>query len=57
MTILEHLTTTDAKVVANLIGALKNPAPIQAGKFDNKPSWDNGKSGFDNRPSWDNWSK
>ncbi|MFI6801558.1 multiple cyclophane-containing RiPP AmcA [Streptosporangium canum] len=57
MTILEHITTTDAKVVDDLISTLKDPAPIQAAKFDNKPSWDNGKGGFNNKPSWDNWSK
>ncbi|WP_433246829.1 multiple cyclophane-containing RiPP AmcA [Streptosporangium sp. CA-135522] len=60
MTMLEYLTTTDAKVVGDLIGfsALEIPAPLQAPKFDNKPSWDNGKKGgFDNKPSWDNWGK
>ncbi|MFD8528313.1 multiple cyclophane-containing RiPP AmcA [Streptosporangium canum] len=60
MTMLEYLATTDAKVVDDLIGTctLENPDPLQAAKFDNKPSWDNGKKGgFDNKPSWDNWSK
>ncbi|OUC99125.1 multiple cyclophane-containing RiPP AmcA [Streptosporangium minutum] len=59
MTMLECLTTTDAKVVGDLIGTstLENPDPTQAAKFDNKPSWDNGKGGFNNKPSWDNWSK
>lgn len=43
MTMLEYLATTDAKVVDELIGAstIENPDPIQAAKFDNKPSWDN----------------
>ncbi|WP_433373814.1 multiple cyclophane-containing RiPP AmcA [Streptosporangium sp. CA-115845] len=59
MTMLEYLATTDAKVVDDLIGAgtIENPDPIQAAKFDNKPSWDNNRGGFDNKPSWDNWSK
>ncbi|MFI6451406.1 hypothetical protein ACIBF6_07595 [Streptosporangium amethystogenes] len=45
MTMLEYLATTDAKVVDDLIGAstFENPDPIQAAKFDNKPSWDNNR--------------
>ncbi|GAA4199642.1 hypothetical protein GCM10022252_51710 [Streptosporangium oxazolinicum] len=59
MTMLEYLAATDAKVVDKLIGSStpESPGPIQAAKFDNKPSWDNKKGGFDNKPSWDNWSK
>ncbi|GAA4219429.1 hypothetical protein FHR32_000390 [Streptosporangium album] len=59
MTMLECLATTDAKVVDDLISTstFENPDPIRAAKFDNKPSWDNGKGGFNNKPSWDNWSK
>ncbi|MEV8632891.1 multiple cyclophane-containing RiPP AmcA [Streptosporangium sp. NPDC051023] len=59
MTMLEYLTTAGAKVIDDLIStsSLENPDPLQAAKFDNKPSWDNKKGGFDNRPSWDNWSK
>ncbi|MBB2914841.1 hypothetical protein FHS43_006153 [Streptosporangium becharense] len=47
MTMLEYLTTTDAKVVDELIGTstLENPTPMRAAKFDNKPSWDNMKKG------------
>ncbi|MFD0885397.1 multiple cyclophane-containing RiPP AmcA [Streptosporangium algeriense] len=60
MTMLEYLTTADAKVLDELIStsAFETPDPLQAAKFDNKPSWDNQKGGaFDNRPGWDNWSK
>ncbi|MET7471877.1 multiple cyclophane-containing RiPP AmcA [Micromonospora sp. NPDC005599] len=31
-------------------------ASIDAGKFDNRPTWDN-KGKFDSRPGWDNWNK
>ncbi|EWM65616.1 MULTISPECIES: multiple cyclophane-containing RiPP AmcA [unclassified Micromonospora] len=29
---------------------------IDAGKFDNRPTWAN-KGKFDSRPGWDNWNK
>ncbi|MGW0451020.1 multiple cyclophane-containing RiPP AmcA [Streptosporangium sandarakinum] len=58
MTMLEYLTDADTPMVDDLIGTLKDLAPIEAAKFDNKPGWDNktGKGGFDNRPTWDNKS-
>ncbi|KXK62707.1 hypothetical protein AWW66_06540 [Micromonospora rosaria] len=29
---------------------------VDAGKFDNRPTWDN-RGSFDSRPGWDNWNK
>ncbi len=46
---LSRLGVTGTADVANL---------PEGAKFDNRPTWDNGRSPkFDNRPSWDNWNK
>ena len=34
----------------------RSVASIDAGKFDNRPTWAN-KGKFDSRPGWDNWNK
>ena len=34
----------------------RSVASIDAGKFDNRPTWAN-KGKFASRPGWDNWNK
>jgi hypothetical protein len=57
MTLLELLTTTEAPVITDLVGAVTGEPAVA--KFDNRPTWDNASSApaFDNKPTWDNWNK
>jgi len=56
VTALDQLINADDDTLARLgLDPLFGDLP-RAGKFDNRPTWDNGKK-FDNRPTWDNWSK
>ena len=56
MTALDQLVRA-ADTALTLIGIDGVGRPLQeSAKFDNRPTWDNGKK-FDNRPTWDNWSK
>jgi hypothetical protein len=61
MTLLEHLTTTDAPVVTELISTPQHtPHEILDGAWNNQATWDNwakSPAPFDNRPTWDNWNK
>jgi hypothetical protein len=54
MTILQMLADAPAGDIDRLI----DPAfdPVRTGKWDNRPTWDNGPK-FDNRKTWDNWNK
>ena len=40
-----------------LLAAWQPQQTMQAGKWDNRCSWNNKKGGFDNRHDWDNWNK
>jgi hypothetical protein len=60
MTALQLLTRAD-EAAMELLGVTSKAdlaTPPDGAKFDNRPTWDNGKSPkFDNRPTWDNWNK
>lgn len=51
------LTARIRAASAGLAALAEGHQPLQAGKFDNRETWDNKKGGFDNRPGWDNWDK
>jgi hypothetical protein len=59
MTALQLLRTADSDAMMRLgvIGDIRTVEPPQAGKFDNRPTWDNVTGGgrHDNRRTWDNW--
>lgn len=60
MTALQLLARADdaAMELLGIVGAADPVMLPDGAKFDNRPTWDNGRSPkFDNRPTWDNWNK
>jgi hypothetical protein len=52
---LDDRIETDHETLADLLAPAGSGAGDHtAGRFDSRPTWDNGKK-FDSRPSWDNW--
>jgi hypothetical protein len=58
VTALQLLQRADNDTLARLgvMGAAETPKLPYAGRFDNRPTWDNVGPGFDKRRTWDNWN-